>query len=159
MADSVQFDQERTLVPRWLNPLPVIGIISETRYWAYLMLIPGIILISVVIFYPVLSGIRLSFHEYKLLRPNLGQPYVGLDQYVDLFADDVFWVSVRNTIVFGVFNVICPFTLGLITAVALKTGAPGGGPCAHVDPDALVYAVGGGRAYVGAAPRFAAGGD
>ncbi|MAS37262.1 MAG: ABC transporter permease [Anaerolineaceae bacterium] len=113
------------LYPRWLNPLPVIGSISETRYWAYLMLVPGLLLISVVIFYPVFSGIRLSFHEYKLLRPQLGQPYVGLKQYVDLFADDVFWISLKNTIIFGVFNVIGPFTLGLITALALKRAIRG----------------------------------
>ena len=125
LADSYPLEQERSLIPRWLNPLPIIGMISETRYWAYLMLIPGILLISVVIFYPVISGIRLSFHEYKLLRPNLGQPYVGLDQYVDLFADDVFWVSVKNTAIFGVFNVLSPFTLGLITALALKRAVRG----------------------------------
>ena len=29
MADSFQLEQERSFLPRWLNPLPVIGMISE----------------------------------------------------------------------------------------------------------------------------------
>ena len=111
--------------PQWFNPLYVIGQISESRYWAYLMLVPGFALISVIIFYPVLSGIWLSFHELKLLRPQLGQPFVGLKQYRDLFVDDIFWVSLKNTAIFGVFNVTLPFTLGLTTALALKRATYG----------------------------------
>ena len=109
-----------SLYPQWLNPFPLIGRISETRYWAYLMILPGLILISVVIFYPVLSGISLSFHKYNLLRLNQGQPFVGLDQYQKLFDDPVFWTSLVNTFMFGVANVVMPFLLGMIAALALN---------------------------------------
>lgn len=105
---------------RWLNPWPLVGRVSETRYWAWLMILPGLLLISVVIFYPVLSGMWLSLHELKLLRPQLGQPFVGLQQFRDLLVDEKFWISLRNTAVFGIFNVLNPFLLGLVIALALK---------------------------------------
>jgi len=122
-----KFQSVLSFYPQWLNPFPLIGRISETKYWAYLMILPGLFLISVVIFYPVLSGISLSFHEYKLLKPQLGQPFVGLKHYADLATDDTFWVSLRNTAIFGFFNVLNPFILGFITALALKRAVHGSG--------------------------------
>ncbi|MCY4024340.1 MAG: sugar ABC transporter permease [Anaerolineaceae bacterium] len=113
--------------PAWLDVFAWVGRISETRYWAWLMLLPGFLLISVVIFYPVISGIWLSLHEYNLLRPARGQPFVGLQQFIDLLADEKFWLSLRNTAYFGVFNVINPFLLGLIIALALKRAVRGAG--------------------------------
>ena len=74
----------RSYWPAWLDVFGWVGRISETRYWAWLMLLPGFLLISVVIFYPVISGMWLSLHEYNLLRPARGQPFVGLQQFIDL---------------------------------------------------------------------------
>jgi len=103
-----------------LNPFSLIGHISETKYWAYLMILPGLLLVSVVIFYPVVSGIWLSFHKYNLLRPKAGQPWVGLEQYQELINDPIFWISLKNTFIFGVGNVILPLMLGMIAALALN---------------------------------------
>lgn len=114
-----------SLYPQWLNPFPLIGRISETKYWAYLMILPGLLLVSVVIFYPVISGILLSFHEYNLLRPKAGQPWVGLQQYQELMDDPIFWTSLKNTFIFGVGNVIMPLLLGMISALALNHIARG----------------------------------
>lgn len=84
------------------------------------MLIPAFALVSVVIFYPITHGIWLSFHELLLLRTQLGRPFVGLKHFIELMADHVFWMSVRNTAVFAIFNVLFPFLLGLVSALALK---------------------------------------
>jgi len=107
-------------IKRDLNPFNWIGRISETRYWAYLMILPGLLLISVVVFYPVFNGIWLSFHRYNLLRLNQGQPWIGLEQYEKLFDDPIFWTSLVNTFVFGVANVVMPFILGMVSALALN---------------------------------------
>jgi multiple sugar transport system permease protein len=108
-----------SLYPERLNPFPLIGRISETKYWAYLMILPGLLLISVVVFYPVLNGIWLSFHKYNLLRIKQGQVWVGLEQFQKLFDDPIFWTSLVNTFMFGVANVVMPFLLGMIAALAL----------------------------------------
>jgi multiple sugar transport system permease protein len=107
--------------------LHLIGVISETRYWAYFMLIPSALLISIVILYPVARGIVLSFHEYQLLRPQLGEPFVGLKHYAELIQDEIFWISVRNTLFWTVLNVSLPFLLGLVAALALNRVIRGSG--------------------------------
>lgn len=109
-----------SLYSQRLNPFSLIGRISETKYWAYLMILPGLLLVSVVIFYPVISGIWLSFHEYNLLRPKAGQPWVGLEQYQELINDPIFWTSLKNTFIFGIGNVTFPLILGMIAALALN---------------------------------------
>jgi ABC-type sugar transport system permease subunit len=91
-----------SLYPQQLNPFPLIGKISETKYWAYLMILSGLLLLSVVVFYPVLSGIWLSFHRYNLLQINKGQRWVGLEQFQKLIDDPIFWTSLGNTLIVSI---------------------------------------------------------
>ena len=46
-----------------INPVRMIGELSETRYWMYLLLLPSALLITAVVLYPTLYGIQLSFRE------------------------------------------------------------------------------------------------
>src|SRR5690606_26346860 len=55
---------ERTRDRSTASNNPIYSLI-EGRYWAYLLLIPSLILVLAVVVYPVLSGIWLSFHEYR----------------------------------------------------------------------------------------------
>ena len=68
--------------PLWRQPLALIGALSETRYWAYLLLLPSLLLVSAVIIYPVLSGINLSFNQFNLLRIAQGMKFIGLQHYI-----------------------------------------------------------------------------
>ena len=93
--------------------------VSESRYWAYYLLLPSLLLVAAVAVYPVGSGVWLSFQRYNLLRAPL-PTFIGLEQYADLAADPVFWTSVRNTAVFVSVGVASQFLLGLIVALALN---------------------------------------
>ena len=110
-ASSVEAASSR---PAWQ-----IGNLSESRHWAYLLLLPSLLLVAAVAVYPVASGVWLSFHRYNLLRTP-SPVFIGLGQYADLWTDDVFWTSVRNTLVWVVFGASSQFLLGLITALALN---------------------------------------
>src|ERR1700730_16622334 len=96
-----------------------LGDISETRRWAYFLLLPSLLLVAAVAMYPVASGVWLSFQRYNLLRSPVPS-FVGLMQYADLAADSVFWTSVRNTAVWVSVGAGSQFLLGLITALALN---------------------------------------
>ena len=66
---------------RSLNPLTWLGELSESRYWAYLLLLPSLLLVVAVIVYPVFYGVYLSFQQFNLFRAGLGMKFVGLQQY------------------------------------------------------------------------------
>jgi multiple sugar transport system permease protein len=104
-----------------LNPFRLLGNISEGRYWAYYLILPSLFLVALVILYPVISGIWLSFQEMRLTRPDRNA-FIGLEHYQDLLSDRVFHVAVRNTIVYVGFGVLFQFILGLIAALALNKG-------------------------------------
>jgi multiple sugar transport system permease protein len=93
--------------------------LSETRRWAYLLLLPSLILVAAVALYPVASGVWLGFQRYNLLR-NPAPVFIGLGQYADLWVDSVFWTSVRNTAIWVVVGACSQFLLGLVTALALN---------------------------------------
>jgi multiple sugar transport system permease protein len=108
-----------------LNPLTILGQLSESRYWAYILIIPSVILICAVVVYPILSGIRMSFHELRLNRPDLGTGFVGFQHYTDLLRDRTFIRALSNTFIWVVAGVTSQFALGMVTALALNRALRG----------------------------------
>jgi multiple sugar transport system permease protein len=107
------------------GPLARIADISETRFWAYYLLLPSIIVILAVVLYPTLWGISLSFREMRLNRLDLGTGFVGLKHYYAMAADPVFWLALQNTVVWTVGAVVGELLLGLGAALLLNKELPG----------------------------------
>jgi multiple sugar transport system permease protein len=104
------------------NPLALLGQVSEGRFWAYFLILPSLILVALVILYPVLHGIGLSFQEMRLTRPQ-NNGFIGLEHYQELFLeDDIFRTALWNTVIYVGGGVIAQFVLGLIAALALNKG-------------------------------------
>ncbi|MGX5681611.1 carbohydrate ABC transporter permease [Schumannella luteola] len=90
----------------------------------YGFLAPNLALMAVFLFWPILWAIGLSFQETK----GFGEPeWVGLDNYVKLVGDPVFWQSLWNTVVLTVFTVPIDMIGGLGLAVLLNSVLPGRG--------------------------------
>jgi multiple sugar transport system permease protein len=113
-----------TVVRLPANPLTWLGRLSESRGWAYFLVLPSLILVMVVVIYPVISGILMSFQELRLTRPA-GNGYIGLEHYFDLQRDRIFLRALQNTAIWVVCGVASQFALGIITALALNRGIMG----------------------------------
>ncbi len=59
----------------------------------YLVLLPTFVVLAVFAYYPALSGMLHSFYEW---RPGFSSPFVGLENFVTMLGDDVWWESFRN---------------------------------------------------------------
>jgi multiple sugar transport system permease protein len=99
--------------------------VSERRGWAYLLLLPSLVLVAAVVIYPVGSGVLLSFRRMQVNRPRLGTPWIGLDNYRAIIEDEVFRIAAQNTVVWVVGGAVSQFLLGLIAALALNRSLPG----------------------------------
>lgn len=83
---------------------------------------PGVLLIAVLLYLPLLWTIYLSFTEYD----GLGNPeWVGIDNYVDMWDDAALLQSSLNTLMWVVGTLLIPVGLGLALAV-LTFGMKGG---------------------------------
>lgn len=78
--------------------------------------LPAIILYTVIVAYPLLSG------GYLSLTNSSGGPisqFIGFENYARLFQDERLWPAVRNTIVYAVVVVVFQNLFGLLFARAL----------------------------------------
>lgn len=63
----------------------------------YILLTPAMLLICVVIVYPILKTIYISFFNYVLWNPA-GYKFIGLGNYIKAFKDGTFQISLINTL-------------------------------------------------------------
>ncbi|GAA4998311.1 carbohydrate ABC transporter permease [Actinopolymorpha pittospori] len=82
-------------------------------WYVYLALLPLFVTLAMFAYYPAVSGIWHSFYEW---RPGFDSPFVGLDNYVTMLADDLWWRSFRNLGFIFVFGVTIAWAIPLLAA-------------------------------------------
>ena len=94
---------------------------SRQAIHAWLFLAPALALLAVFTFWPMLWGSYLAFTEYKIITPPT---WVGLRNFEDLFEDPVFWISLRNSLLY--LLVVPVIQLGaILLAVLVNNSLPG----------------------------------
>jgi multiple sugar transport system permease protein len=94
-------------------------IMTKEQLIGILMVLPAIVVLSIVYFYPLFYNIDLSFSNWPILE-NLPKTYVGLENYASLFSSQVFQGVVFNTVKFTLISVPIEFFLGLGLALLLN---------------------------------------
>ncbi len=91
---------------------------SEVRA-AFLFLAPGLLIIGLFFLLPVAAVLLLSFTDFDLYAlADLGNTrIVALENYRKLLTDGVFWIALRNTLIFALVG--GPLTLVLSLGAAL----------------------------------------
>lgn len=80
--------------------------------------IPAIILMLWFIGIPLLNGIRLSFYKWNGYSQKM--KFIGIENFIDMFDDKVFWTSTRNTLIYGFGSTILQNIFGLSAALFLN---------------------------------------
>jgi len=84
----------------------------------YFFVSPFFILFAVFFLLPSLAALVLGFFRWS----SLGTPeFFGLRNYERLFADPIFWKSVKNTIFYSGVSLFVIVPLGLLEALALNS--------------------------------------
>lgn len=84
-----------------------------------LMVTPAVLLLLLFFFIPVFLCFVLAFTNAKLISPVPAR-FVGLDNFVRLFGDPLFWTSLRNTLFFGVVVVPLQSAFALLLALLVN---------------------------------------
>lgn len=95
----------------------MINKISNTTFAVWLLL-PAIIIIIGLIFYPVIYNFNLSFYEKHSFLSI--EKYVGFGNYTTLFSDPEFWYSLKNGLIYSISSIISQIVIGLICALYLN---------------------------------------
>ena len=96
--------------------------LSSDRNWLGLwFMLPAAAFLILFLAYPLVLGVWLSFTDARIGQSGA---YVGLDNYTDLWDDDVFWLSVFNTLLYTLVASVIKFAVGLYLAILLNEKMP-----------------------------------
>lgn len=96
--------------------------LQASRNWLgfwYMMPAMGILILFLA--YPLGLGVWLSFTDTKIGRAG---EFIGLENYVWLWDDSVFWTSVFNTLLYTTVASAAKFVIGLYLALLLNKHLP-----------------------------------
>jgi len=87
---------------------------KKMALWGYLFVLPGLLILLIFRFIPMITAGYLSLTRYDLFT---SPKFIGIQNYVDLAQDQVFLQSVRVSFFYTVGSVIPALVLALILAM------------------------------------------
>jgi multiple sugar transport system permease protein len=92
---------------------------GDVRLTPYAFLAPALLVTGLVVLAPALRTVWMSLQDLVLFRPDSAR-FVGLGNFARAFADEVFWISLRQSILWIALVVGLQFALGFATALLLN---------------------------------------
>jgi multiple sugar transport system permease protein len=92
---------------------------ADVRLTPYAFLLPAVAITTLVVLLPAARTFWMSFTDLILYRPD-AQRFVGLGNFVKALSDEVFWISLRQSILWVSLAVGLQFALGFATALLLN---------------------------------------
>jgi multiple sugar transport system permease protein len=89
----------------------------------YLFILPFLAFFLVFTAIPIVQAVFLSLHDWPILAKN--HPFVGLQNYIKLMDDAVWWQALRNTLYFATLTALG--ITGFSLFVSLQLNKPGRG--------------------------------
>jgi multiple sugar transport system permease protein len=88
------------------------------RRLGWILSAPAVILMVLVTAYPMLNALYLSLFNYRLTDPE-GREFVGLNNYLVVLTDSIFWQDVGTTAIITVITVVLELVLGFALAMVM----------------------------------------
>lgn len=88
-----------------------------------LFLAPAIFFLAVFLLYPLVSSFELSLLDWNGL--GSGERFVGLENWVRLAHDTLFWKALGNNLLLAFFSVLIQLPIALVLAVVLDEASKG----------------------------------
>lgn len=95
--------------------------IRKDYLFPYCLMLPATLLMILIIFYPLFTGIRLSFYNAPLSQIRKSIEWVGLKNYVSILSNPNFWQSFKITVYYTLVSSIGSFLIGLALASLMNS--------------------------------------
>ena len=104
-------------VPRSITAPATDRAVAENRLGRRLVL-PAVIVMLVVTAWPMLQALYLSLFRYRLTTPD-DKAFVGVDNYITVLSDSLFWKDTLNTVIIMVVSVAVELVIGFVFAMVM----------------------------------------
>lgn len=85
---------------------------------AWLLALPALLLMWAMLLGPAVAVCLLSLTDWNFGAPDIA--WTGLGNYAEMWGDRVFWISLRNTLIYVGVSVPATVLLGLLAAIAIE---------------------------------------
>jgi len=89
----------------------------SNRWYGFLLNVPGLLVVFLWVVFPAVLLVSISFLRYDNLHPVI---FTGIDNYLKMFRDRLFLVSLRQVALFSLGTTVLTFFIGLGLAMALS---------------------------------------
>ncbi len=93
--------------------------LNTRRLFPYVLISPALIVTVAIIFIPIIQTSVMSLFSYILWKPK-DTRFIFLGNYAAVLKDEVFWISIKNTLIWIVGTISLQLILGFITALLLN---------------------------------------
>lgn len=100
----------RVVQPAWYG--------RSTKWWCYAFLLPGLVLTTMFVFYPMVASWVFSTLDWTGFTSD--RRFVGLANYAELVRDPLFWGAFWRSMVFVLVGVPLRVGLALLLAIVLN---------------------------------------
>jgi trehalose/maltose transport system permease protein len=121
VTTDAMLKKEHLVPKKGISPLA-----RQQERLAYMLLLPSILVVIGVAFYPLFNTIYATFFEARLGSARAWQ-FVGFDNYTRLLSSPQWWEAVWSTIQFSIASVGLELLLGLGIALVVNSKFPGRG--------------------------------
>jgi ABC-type sugar transport system permease subunit len=101
--------------------------LERERALAWIFILPALLIVFALILAPIVRAFWMSLHIVDLKRPALGQPFVGLQNYIEILQNKYFWASIGRTLYFMFVSIAVEMVAGISVAMLLNQDFKGRG--------------------------------
>lgn len=87
---------------------------KNSKLLGFLFILPLSLFVLIFMVYPILFNVQNSFYEWNGIAAD--KTFIGFQNYVNLFKDDVFGIVIKNFVLFAVLTVGIQSILGILIA-------------------------------------------
>lgn len=84
---------------------------------AWFFMLPAVLSIALWAYYPLLRGMVMAFQDYRIVG---GSMWVGLDNFIEAFGQETFWIGIRNSIFYVLLSLAMGFFAPIFLALMLS---------------------------------------
>ncbi|MBC8059959.1 MAG: sugar ABC transporter permease [Clostridiaceae bacterium] len=96
------------------------NLIIRERYWElYLMLVPSV-LILIIFKYVPMNGLIIAFQQYNIFDGILKSPFIGMENFKELFNNQEFYTVFRNTLLINSYKLLFYIPIPVLLALFIN---------------------------------------
>ena len=110
---------EQVTIAQRNNPFRRFGRKALQSKYLIMMVLPAIVFYAVFCYVPM-YGVVLAFKSFNPIKGIIASPWIGFNNFKEVFNDPNFWPVVLNTVIIGSIKIVVGFLGAVITAILLN---------------------------------------